>query len=56
MILKWQWEHPLYYVSLVFMIFPFGGIFFLDTLCGHCHFLSYFYLLIFLLFTKRRAG
>ncbi|MGT2687180.1 sensor histidine kinase [Streptococcus porcinus] len=28
MILKWQWEHPLYYVSLVFMIFPFGGIFF----------------------------
>lgn len=26
--LKWQWEHPLYYVPLVFMIFPLGGIFF----------------------------
>lgn len=28
MISKWQWEHPLYYVPLIFMIFPFGGIFF----------------------------
>ncbi|CAM4115125.1 histidine kinase [Streptococcus penaeicida] len=28
MTFKWHWQHPLYYIPLVFMVFPFGGIYF----------------------------
>ncbi|VTS41269.1 sensor histidine kinase [Streptococcus pseudoporcinus] len=29
MMSRWHWAHPLYYIPLIFLVFPIGGIYFL---------------------------